>query len=281
MKGIRKIFAVLLALVCCIPGRSGIRGDVEYLSSPMLEGRGSCSRGGSEAAFFIIRRMRALGLEPTVQSFALSGGLGHNIAAVLRGNPGSDKYILICAKYDGLGIINGQIYPGADANASGAAVMLWLAEKLAGNGGNYVFLALDGHTDGFAGAEAAQKLPYKYSLVVNLDTIGSTLAPPNKYRPDFLIALGGKPFEKGMEAANIETRLRLYYDYYRSKAFTEYFYAKASDHVPFLRKGIDCVMFTSGITMNTNKVSDTAETLDFDILERRAELILRWLGSLL
>ena len=118
-------------------------------------------------------------------------------------------------------------------------------------------------------------------MVVNIDTIGSSLAPPNKYRPDFLIVLGGNDFEKQnskqFDKANEGPRLRLYYDYYRSKSFTEYFYTRISDQAPFLRKGIPAVMFTSGITMNTNKVIDTAETLDWGILERRAELIRNWL----
>lgn len=279
MKSVVKIFALFLALMPALPAMAGIKEDVEFLSSPMLEGRGNCSRGASEAAFFIIRRMRSMGLDPSVQSFPLSGGLGRNVFAAVKGNQRSEKYILVCAKYDGLGKIGDAVYPGADANASGVAVMLHLAENLP-EGGNYVFLAIDGHGDGLAGAEAALSLPYRYSMVVNLDTIGSTLAPPNKYRPDFLIALGGKSHEKKLEQANAQTTLRLYYDYYGSKGFTDYFYNKASDHVPFMKKGTSCVMFTSGITMNTNKVSDIAETLDYEVLNRRAELILRWLSLL-
>lgn len=38
-------------------------------------------------------------------------------------------------------------------------------------------------------------------------------------------------------------------------------------------------MFTSGITMNTNKTSDTVQALDLPVLEKRIGLIGRWLMS--
>ena len=265
----------------CLPVYAGLRDDTEHLSHPLLEGRGHASRGSVEASLYILRRMQQIGLNPRIQSFMTGRGVGRNIYAVSKGNPRSDKYTLICAHYDGVGTIDGNVYPGADSNASGVAVMLYLAEQLKGSGRNFIFVALDAYSERLAGADQFADMPYKLSMVVNIDTIGSTLAPPNKYRPDFLIALGGKDFEKQygkqLDKANEGPRLRLYYDYYRSKNFTEYFYSQISDQAPFLRKGIPAVMFTSGITMNTNKVIDTAGTLDWGVLERRAELIRNWL----
>ena len=40
-------------------------------------------------------------------------------------------------------------------------------------------------------------------------------------------------------------------------------------------------MFTSGITMDTNKPGDTAELLDYALLERRVRLIETWLRGML
>lgn len=274
------IFLLTLAALSAFgqPARAGLEDDVLCLADTLMEGRGTATRGAVEANAYILRRLRAMGLSPSMQAFRTAKGIGRNTLVVLRGNPRSDIFTLVCAHYDGLGKIGGAVYPGADSNASGAAVLLFLAEELKGSGGNYVFAFLDAHSEGLAGAEAlASSSQYKFSLVVNLDTIGSTLAPPNKYRPDFLIALGGKPFEKQLEKANEGPRLRLYYDYYRSKSFTDYFYTKVSDQAPFLRKGIKAVMFTSGITMNTNKIEDAAPTLDLAVLRRRAELIRNWL----
>ena len=280
MKRISKIFAFVLLLVpLCAPARAGIREDVAHLSDPLLEGRRPGTRGSVEASIYIMRRMEQCGLRPRLQFFVSDKGVGRNVYAVSRPDSRSDKYILVCAHYDGLGTVDGTVYPGADCNASGVAVMLHLADSLADCGRNFIFAALDVH-DGLDGAENLALLPYRFEMVVNIDTIGSTLAPPNKYRPDFLIALGGKDYEKQLEQANAVTRLRLYYDYYRSKGFTDYFYNRISDQAPFLRKGIKAVMFTSGITLNTNKPADGPETLDYDVLDRRATLILNWLKML-
>ncbi len=279
MKRICK-FLLLLALLlsASIPSRAGLRDDVLSLADPLMEGRGHASRGSVEASAYILRRFRQAGFEPRLQSFRTEKGVGRNIIVVCNGDSKSSQYTLIIAHYDGLGYINGCIYPGADCNASGVAVLLYLAEQLKDNGRNYVFAALDAHSEGLAGAEvlAAANL-WKLSLVVNLDTMGSVLAPPNKYRPDFMIILGGKPYEKEFDKADEGLNLRLYYDYYKSKSFTDYFYTRISDQAPFLRQGVKAVMFTSGITMNTNKVTDDASGIDFDILGKRAELIRNWL----
>ncbi len=280
MKRICKIIACLGLLgAVCLPLRASLKEDVEHLSDPLLEGRRPGTRGSVEASVYIMRRFQQIGLQPKLQFFLAPAGIGRNIYSVCRQNPKSDKYVLICAHYDGLGVIGDNLYPCADSNASGVAVMLYLSESLSDSGCNYIFAALDVH-DGLAGAENLAGLPYKISMVVNIDTIGSTLAPPNKYRPDFLIALGGKEYEKQFDKANEGPKLRLYYDYYRSKGFTDYFYTRISDQAPFLQRKIKAVMFTSGITMNTNKPSDTAQTLDYEVLERRAILIHNWVLSL-
>ena len=280
MKRVNKIILLIAALLALArPAHAGLKDDVLCLSDTLMEGRRHASRGSVEASVFIMRRLQQIGYDTKIQFFFTERGVGRNLYAVSKGNPRSDKYTLVCAHYDGLGRIAGKVYPGADANASGVAVMLYLAEQLRDSGGNYIFAALDAYSENLAGAEQFSGLPFKLSMVVNIDTIGSTLAPPNRYRPDFLIILGGKDYEKSFDRANAGPWLRLYYDYYRSKSFTEYFYKKISDQAPFLRKGIPAVMFTSGITMNTNKPTDDPEGIDFDVLRRRAELIRNWLLS--
>ena len=279
LKRICKILLLAAVLLTSgFPAKAGIRDDLVCLADSLMEGRGHASRGAVEAQSYLLRRFRQMGLQPSLQTFCTDKGVARNIIAVSRGDARSSQYTLVIAHYDGLGCIGGRVYPGADCNASGVAVLLYLAEALKDSGRNFVFAALDAHSEGLAGAETlAAACPWKLSMVINLDTIGSVLAPPNKYRPDFLIALGGKSHEKALEKANEGIGLRLYYDYYKSKSFTDYFYNRISEQAPFLRKKVPAVMFTSGITMNTNKLTDDAEGIDFEILERRAELIRNWL----
>lgn len=298
MKLPSKLFSALLLILAWLPSRgqdfqqayerralvlpesATLRADAEFLSDTLLHGRGVGTTGAVEASWYVLRRFRLAGLQVHTSSFRAGDAVGHNVVGIHNGNPKKGTYTLIMAHFDGMGERHGEILPGADANASGTAVMLYLADSLATGRGNYIFAALDAHHASMAGAEALLaelKGRYKLDLVVNLDTIGTMLAPPNPYRPDFLIALGGKPFEKALDSANTRPNLKLYFDYYRSKSFTDYFYKKASDQAPFLAAGYTCVMFTSGITMNTNKPTDTASTLDFPVTTRRAALILYWL----
>lgn len=281
--GLRFLLILCLVLIS-LPSRAGLREDVEYLSSPLLGGRATGSVGAVETTWYVQRRFRAAGLETSMTFLQTGAGVVRNVTGVHRGNPQSSSYVLVTAYYDGLGTVDGVVYPGADANASGVAVLLSLADSLSHSRSNYIFAAIDAHNSGRIGAELLAREPWKLSMVANIDVIGSTLAPPNKYRPDFIIVLGGDDFEKKnsktFDSLNIGPHLRIFYDYYRSKGFTDYFYNSASDQTPFLQKKIPAVMFTSGITMNTNKPDDTFDTLDYDVLERRRALILAWLKTL-
>lgn len=280
-----KIRFLLFALLLPVAVRAAepftgqtLRRDVEFLASEACQGRGSGSAGLTEAGFYILRSLRDAGLDPFVQSFEAEGHLARNLIAALRGNPDSDRYVLVCAYYDGLGILGGKRYPGADANASGVAAMLAIAAALAADPPreNYLFVALDAHSAGLAGADQLYG-KWRFSLVVNLDTLGSGLAPVSSYWPDYLIALGASSYHIELQRANRETDLRLYYDYYGSRDFTDFFYRRISDQRIFVSHGIPAVMFTSGITDHTNKESDLPETLDYPLFCRRVQLISRWL----
>lgn len=255
-----------------------LRRDVEFLASEFCQGRGSGSAGLTEAGFYILRSLRDAGLKPFVQSFDAEGQRAHNLVAELRGNPDSDRWVLVCAYYDGLGVLGGKCYPGADANASGVAAMLAIAAALAADPPreNFLFVALDAHSAGLAGADQLYG-KWRFSLVVNLDTLGSGLAPVSRFWPDYLIALGASSYHIDLQRANRETDLRLYYDYYGSRDFTDFFYSRISDQRIFVSHGIPAVMFTSGITDHTNKETDLPDTLDYPLFYRRVLLITRWL----
>ena len=68
--------------------------------------------------------------------------------------------------------------------------------------------------------------------------------------------------------------------YYGSKNFTRMFY-RLSDQRIFVDNGIPAVFFTSGITMNTNKTRDNAQTIDSEILRKRIFLMYHWLEKML
>ena len=265
------------------PDRQAIlRAEVGYLCDSLSAGRAFGTPGAQLGTFYLLRQLRDAGLRTTVQSFTAGGRVGHNVVAVTPG--WFRRYIVVGAYADGLGTLGDRVYPGADANASGIAALLALARELPadcrGEVG-IVFVAFDGHKANLAGAEAflqAFREQYPPILMVNLDQLGTSLAPVHRGRPDYLIALGGEPYRAALEAAN-DSALDLCYDYYGNSSITELFYRRISDQRWFLEAGIPAVMFTSGITEHTNKISDTPATLDFPLLDRRISLIAAWLRS--
>ncbi|MBO4447534.1 MAG: M28 family peptidase [Bacteroidales bacterium] len=263
-----------------------LRETVEVLASDEFGGRAFGSGGTVQASCFIAQNFEHSGLLPMGQNwyhcFQSKKGIGRNVIGILPGK--SRKYILVSAWYDGLGTLDGKVYGGADANASGVAAMLYMADRLAKAPRceyGIIFAALDGHTDSLSGADAfLAQTAIIPELVLNLDTIGSDLAPVSRVVKDYMIVLGAPArWHEAMINMATQLSLRLYFDYYGSKVFTELFYKKASDQAPFIAAGIPALMFTSGITANTNKTSDTPKSLNYNLLRRRAEFVARWIET--
>jgi hypothetical protein len=105
-----------------------------------------------------------------------------NVAGVL---PGTDdtRPIVVCAHFDHLGTDrSGVMYPGADDNASGVAVMLEMARSIVSLGTippvSIWFVAFSGEEEGLLGStafvKAAPELAQSLSAVLNLDMMRST-----------------------------------------------------------------------------------------------------------
>lgn len=289
-----------------------LRMQVEFLTDTAFKGRATGSRGAVEAALWISRRFENAGLMPFEgswsRSFKVDSLVGRNIIGFLPGKRDKVKemYTIVCAHYDSHGSIDGNIYPGADNNASGVVTMLSIAEmfqkmKQLGRsyGKNIIFVATDAKERNSAGAEALMELirdgglkdpvngetitMEKIHSTVVLDILGSTLAPLHEDRKDYLIMLSGGQYTFDLTRANEGDGLGLDIatSYYGSKGFTEMFHSRFGDQKVFTQNGLTCIVFTSGITMLTNKTGDTADTLDYDVLRKRIFLIFHWLEKIL
>jgi hypothetical protein len=119
-----------------------VRAHIEFLAHPDREGRQGA--GLAASADYIEEWFRTNGLTPAFgESFrqsipsgtpeADSPPIGQNIGALI---PGSDpelagEFIMVTAHYDHLGKRRGIVYPGADDNASGVAMLLETARAIA------------------------------------------------------------------------------------------------------------------------------------------------------
>ena len=109
---------------------------VKTLSSDAFEGRRTGTKGGFKAEKYIIehfKKSKALPLLPNYEqpfSFTSEGKHydGKNVLGFIKGTLHPEKYIVISAHYDHEGIKNGQIYNGADDDASGVSALFTFAD---------------------------------------------------------------------------------------------------------------------------------------------------------
>lgn len=278
---------------------AGLRSRVAFFADSLCAGRASGTPGSLHAQSAIARQFAAYGLLPAGGSYfhgfrTLSGGPAHNVVGILPGS--GDRYVVVAAHYDHIGTLSGTLYPGADSNASGVASLLALAQMfqhLKELGKTYshtiIFAALDGKEQSLSGShhlwneiaggmlrDPRTGLPISQKAIdrmVNIDQVGGTEAPLHSSRPDYLMMLcepeNGRRDALLIANQSPEVNLDLGFDYYGSKDFTRVFFRSISDQKPFLDNGIPSVMFTSGITLRNNKVTDVADSLDYGILRRR------------
>lgn len=292
---------------------AGLQSDIEYLCSDICEGRACGTVGGAIASLWIKHRLAKWKLLPLESDYYLLSReneqtpLIHSVGGMIEANFWLDdgKYIIVCAHSDGLGILNNHLYPGADSNASGVVATLKLAHlfssmKMLGRSGatSLIFILLDGKEKQSAGArdlvcrikEGRFKDPRNGKVIlekdirmlVNIDQIGSTQFPVHKGKKEYMIMLGNNRLKNGLsETANTIRReggnkMDLCFDYYGSKSFTDTFY-RLADREVLGSCSFPMVYFTSGITLNNNKPSDTPDTLDYAVMKERILFIFHWL----
>lgn len=125
---------------------------IDFLSSAELKGRPTGSPEGEQAADFLLEQFSSFGLQPVQQlnmgdlwqSFDVPGErlfvanppagqvTCRNILGEIKGSEEPDNLVIITANYDGIGVDRdtGEVYPGADFNASGTSAVLELARVL-------------------------------------------------------------------------------------------------------------------------------------------------------
>ena len=161
--------------------------DVRILSADDMEGRDTGSSGGERARAYILSRLEAIGVQAPpfgrLQPFQASGRTaegvkafsGVNIVGLIPGTRVPDRYIVVTAHYDHVGVSGDQIYNGADDNASGVATMLEMATRLKADPPEHsvLIVALDGEERGLLGAREFVRAPpvplSSISLNLNFD----------------------------------------------------------------------------------------------------------------
>ncbi len=182
-----RIHAAAVAALLLATGAHAAPGDralddVRILSADDMQGRLVGSPGGAKARAYVAERMRQIGLTAVEQPFASKGRdkterTGVNLVARIDGSEPGGRVMVVTAHYDHLGVRNGEIYNGADDNASGVAGLLAVAEAFKAQAPKHAvyIVALDGEEGGLQGARAFVAKPPvpldRIALNVNFDML--------------------------------------------------------------------------------------------------------------
>lgn len=161
--------------------------DIKYLSDDKLKGRETGTSENETARKYVLKRLKQSGIKPFnnnyLQNFSFKDRRdkefkGVNVVGSIEGKTKSNKYIVITAHYDHVGVQKEQIYNGADDNASGTSALFAIAKYFNKNKPNYsiIFVAFDAEEKGLQGARYfVDNLPVEQSdilLNINMDMIG-------------------------------------------------------------------------------------------------------------
>lgn len=226
--------------------------DLRYLSSDELQGRGVGTEGSRLARARLAGRFAEAGLEP------LAGGwerpftfvrrneteerTGVNVLGLRRGSERPGRVIVVSGHYDHVGVRGGEVFNGADDNASGAVGITALARALLGVPLRHtlVFAAWDAEESGLRGARAFVADP-----PVPLDSVSVNLNLDMVARTAGVLWAGGAHHTPALRpiledvAARSPVELRLGHD--RPDAPEGDDWTRQSDHFAFHSEGIPFV----------------------------------------
>jgi hypothetical protein len=241
-------------------------GDLAALSADSMEGRAPGTEGSRRARDFLVRRLSEAGAEPLRTSyrhpFEWEGGSGENLVGIVPGAL-EDSFIVLTAHYDHVGVRDGEIYNGADDNASGVAAVLEATRRAREVRMRHTLVValLDAEEAGLRGARAFVADPpvplAGVVLNVNLDMVART---------DGVLWAAGASHTPALRpvlesvAADAPTTLRLGHD--RPGAPEGDDWSNASDHGPFLEAGVPFVYFGVEDHADYHRPTDDFERVD-------------------
>lgn len=205
-----------------------------------------------------------------------------NVCAVLRGSDPKLKHeaIVYSAHMDHVGMrMDGDVFNGADDNASGSAGLLAIATAFANSNEkprrSIIFLSVSGEELGLWGSAYYSDNPTwqldKIVANINTDMIGRSGAESGPLEVTVTPSNGHVKYSTIVrDAARFGEQLGITF-----QSGDKYY--ERSDHYNFARKGIPVVFFCNGEHEDYHQVSDHSDKLDGDKMQRIARLAF-WTG---
>ncbi|MDR2802577.1 MAG: M28 family peptidase [Prevotellaceae bacterium] len=271
---------------------SDLRQHIQTLAADSMQGRQTGTDAAFMAADYIAGQFEKINLgspyDSTYFQAFVTNTPGVNVVGVIEGSDLKEQALVISAHYDHLGMFDGNIYNGADDNASGVAAMLEIAEAFVAMARNHypprrsvVFIAFDAKEQKMAGSAYYVNNPlYPLQRTVanlNIDAVGRVEGSPNGQR-NYLFLVGANRMSSDLQDISDyvnhvrKINLNLDYTFYNSPTFSEIFYL-FSDQYNFGKHQIPVIYYMDGLHDDLNKPTDTEEQIDYKILRDRTQLI--------
>jgi Zn-dependent M28 family amino/carboxypeptidase len=254
--------------------------DVRILSADDMEGRGIGTPGGAKARAYIVKRFGQIGLKPQGASFERPFTFkpryfgkditGVNLVARIEGTSSSDKVLVVSAHYDHLGVRKGEVYNGADDNASGVAGLLAVAEAFKAKPPRHTVLivAFDGEESGLRGAKAFVADPPVPLATIGLD-VNFDMISKNKKNQLYVSGAGPQPWLKPvLEGVAKTAPLSLLLGHDTDLHGKQDNWTAQSDQGAFAEKGVPWVYFGVEDHPEYHKPTDDFATVPQDFFKR-------------
>ncbi len=204
--------------------------------------------------------------------------IGTNLIGYLKGKKFPERYIVIGAHYDHLGVRNDTIiYNGADDNASGTAALMVLAEYFSKNTPNHsiIFAAWDAEEMGLHGSKAFINSP-PVDLSTILLNINFDMLSFNPTKELYVVGTHYYPeFKPLIEKSSAGAQLKVSYGHDNPDDKTKEFWMFSSDNGSFHRKGIPNITFSEEDHIHYHKPTDDFENINQGFYKEVVGLILK------
>ena len=215
----------------------------------------------------------------------------HNVLGYLEGSDKKlkDELLIITAHYDHVGVSeNGDVFNGADDDASGTAVLeiaeAFMKAKKAGKGPkrSILFMPVVAEEKGLLGSEWYSEhpvFPLKNTIAnLNIDMIGR-VGYEYKGKPDsanYVYVIGSDKLSTTLKEINENanrqnTKMTLDYKYDDPNDSNRFYYR--SDHYNFAKHNIPIIFYFNGVHEDYHKVTDEIHKINFDAWEKRTKLV--------
>ena len=279
MTSMKRIFILLLSTVLAVAASAQTRSErlaeyVYYFASDSLKGREAGSADAAKARDYIVERYKECGLKPLsagsyLVPFKRDGKEYTDVVAVIEGNSLKDEYIVLGAHYDHLGVKKGQIYPGADDNASGSAAIIEIARELSARRGelqrSVIIAAFDAEEIGLYGSTY---LADYLDALVGLDNIKLMMSVDmvGRYSTGGGLTLEGiatiKDGKKLAGRVAAEHAIKIKTKNFETSIMT------ATDTEAFAKKKVPTLAVSTGLHPQYHKPTDKADLIDYEGLDK-------------